>query len=252
MFFMSTGSYFLLGGKVQLYRNAHSFGASVDSVLLAAAGIEAKTVLDIGAGTGSVCLCYAALHENAKIDALELQEDAYDLLVRNIGLNNFGYRVRGVHGDLFNCGLESESYDLLLTNPPYLRDFHPFPEANARALAKSEQGWNLDDWIGKCLKLVCRKGWLVMIHRSDRLYDVLESLKGKVDRFYIYPVFSKKGESALRFIICVRKKSSRSVGLSPPLWYRGLVMHNDEGGYTAEADMILRGNKKDLLQLANR
>ncbi len=252
MFFMVSGSYFLLGGKLQLCRSASSFGASVDSVLLAAAAPEASSVLDVGAGTGAVCLCYGALHENAKIDALELQAEAYDLLLKNISLNDFDLRIRGLHGDLFDNDLKSESYDLLLSNPPYLPDSHPFPEASERALAKSEQGWGVAEWIGKSLKLVKRKGWLVMIHRSDRLYDILHSLRGKVDRLYIYPIFSKEGEPALRVIICARKKSSRSQGSACAVWYQGLVMHDEAGGYTKEAEKILRGGKKDFLQAANR
>ena len=252
MFFMSTGSYFLLGGRVQLYKSASAFGASIDSVLLAAMAPMAESVLDIGAGTGAVSLCYAALHEDSKIDALELQKPAYDLLLKNIDLNGFSGRLKAVHGDLFACDLVSESYDLVLSNPPHLLNCHPLPENEARALAKSEQGWGIEDWLNKSLKLVKRKGWLVMIHRSDRLYDILHNLRGKADRLLIYPLFSKEGLEAGRFIICARKKSSRGRGLACPLWFRGLVLHNNDGSYTKEADLILRGYKKDVLNFANR
>lgn len=241
---------YLLGGQLRLYQPSQLssiFPASMDAVFLGVSAPSAARVLDVGAGLGTVSLCYAHWHQQAQITALELQSSAYDLLCANIVLNGYGERLQAVRGDLFgDTSLVAESFDLVITNPPYLcsgkhvATMHP-----ERFLAVSENGWTIGDWLQAAFKYLCRKAWFAMIHRCDRLHDILRGFSGLIDRLHVYPLFSKDSAVARRLIFLARKKSSRARSKDLPnlQWHRGLLVHRRDGSYSAEAEAILRGRR---------
>jgi tRNA1(Val) A37 N6-methylase TrmN6 len=102
---------------------------------------------------------------------------------------------------------------------------------------------DLAGWIKAAAKLLNPKGRLVIIHRADRLADLLAALKGRgLGGIRILPLWPKQGRPASRVIVSVRKGSRRGLDLLP-----GLVLHRPDGGHTAEAEAVLR-HCKALLQ----
>lgn len=94
-----------------------------DGVLLGAwAGIEnnPSSILDIGSGTGllSLMLAQRSLAEN--IEALEIDEDAYEQCVENFETSPWADRLFCYHAGLDEFIEEIEdSYDLIISNPPF-------------------------------------------------------------------------------------------------------------------------------------
>jgi len=75
--------------------------------------------LDLCTGSGCLAILAALAFPDAKIDAVDLSEDALEVAAKNVadyGLNN---RVELLTSDLF-AGLKGRSYDVILSNPPYV------------------------------------------------------------------------------------------------------------------------------------
>ena len=72
-----------------------------------------------------------------------------------------------------------------------------------------------------------------MIVRADRLLDLLEgAAEGGV---VLFPLWPRRQESARRVILQIRKGSQ-----SPLLLMPGMVLHEEDGQYTSDADAVLR------------
>ena len=82
-------------------------------------GDEAPRVLDVGTGSGAVALALAAEHPGARVTAIDVSEDALSLARENA--ERTGLAVELLCHDLFT-GLPGDSWDLVVSNPPYVRD----------------------------------------------------------------------------------------------------------------------------------
>jgi len=92
-----------------------------DGVLLGAwANINsAKSILDIGTGTGLIALMLAQRSvEMAQIDAIEIDIDAYQQAVENVNNSPWHNRIHTIHTPLQNFTTILK-YDLIVSNPPY-------------------------------------------------------------------------------------------------------------------------------------
>ena len=80
------------------------------------------SILDIGAGTGILALMMAQRSHAELIDALEIDEDAYEQAVENFENSNWGDRLFCYHSafDEFVEEMKDEDkYDLIISNPPF-------------------------------------------------------------------------------------------------------------------------------------
>lgn len=80
-----------------------------------------RTILDIGAGTGLIALMLAQRSAADQIDALEIDADAYEECVGNFENSPWNDRLFCYHTSLddFMDELEDETYDLIVSNPPF-------------------------------------------------------------------------------------------------------------------------------------
>ena len=97
-----------------------------DGVLLGAwAPVEHNpfSILDIGAGTGLIALMLALRSHAEQVDALEIDEDAYEQCVDNFENSPWGDRLFCYHAGLDEFMEEPEDeYDLIVSNPPFYTD----------------------------------------------------------------------------------------------------------------------------------
>jgi tRNA1(Val) A37 N6-methylase TrmN6 len=222
----------LLGGRIRLLQPRRGYRVAVDAVLLAAAApVRAgERVLDLGCGTGAVALCLAARVPGVDLVGIELQEEFAELARHNVELNGMGERVRIVRHDIAKplpAGLGG--FDHVVTNPPYLAAaVADLPPDKSKALATVESSADLALWLSVAIGALKAGGTLTLIHRADRRAEILPHLA--VAELTVKPL-----PDAGRLLI-------RAVMGQPPVCRDSpsLVLHRRGGGYTDEAEAVLR------------
>jgi tRNA1(Val) A37 N6-methylase TrmN6 len=225
----------LLGGRVRLLQPARGYRVAIDAVLLAAAidAAPGERVLDLGAGVGAVGLCLAARVPNCTVVGVDVQATLVRLAERNARLNGMSERVRTIVHDLAGpLPADLGTFDHVATNPPYLpaavADPSPDP---GKALATVESSADLERWLAVATEAARPAGTLLVIHRSDRLEEIVSLLA----RLGWGEVTIKRLPPAARVLVRARRAAALLRRDSPPL-----VLHRPDGGYTDEAEAILR------------
>ncbi len=237
---------FFLNNQVILRQPKVGYRAGVDPVFLASS-IDVKAgdrVLDVGAGHGAASICLAHRRPDCTIMGIEIRPDLASLANKNAKLNNFQSRVEIRVGDLTDklCASDIQAFDHVMANPPYLPASRAgIPSENARYSSDVEGSAVLADWVDFLLNKVCRKGSITLIHRADRLDEVLSLLHGKAGDVIVFPLWPKRGLAANRVIVRARKAVH-----SPATVASGLVLHEEDGEYTTEASKILNGGANPL------
>src|SRR5690606_21472604 len=143
-----------------------------------------------GCGVGAVLTQIAARRPEADLTGVEREAEMAELARANIGLNGLEDRVRALRADIAEgfAPLGLKSFDWAISNPPFFYD-----ESALRPPSPARRGaWMADDglgaWAAFLLKAVREGGSIVMIHRADRLADILALLAPKAGSFQIRPV----------------------------------------------------------------
>jgi tRNA1(Val) A37 N6-methylase TrmN6 len=231
----------VLGGRITLRQRADGYRAGMDAALLAAAcdASPGQRVLEPGCGVGGALLAAAIRRPGAIFQGIERDTIAAALAGKNAVLNGLAERVAVREGDVeagFRA-LDLPVFDAVMTNPPFFDD----PGA-LRAPSPAKSGaWMADGglaaWTGFCLKAVREGGAITIIHRADRLADILGLLAPKAGSFRIRPIAPFADAPAKRVLVRAIKTGKAPLVLLPPL-----VLHDREGGkHSAEAEAILRG-----------
>jgi tRNA1(Val) A37 N6-methylase TrmN6 len=225
----------LLGGRVQLLQPARGYRVAIDAVLLAAAvdATPGQRILDLGAGVGAVGLCLAARLAGCSVVGIELQPALAELAERNANLNGMADRVRTVVHDLARpLPADLGGFDHVVTNPPYLAAAVADPSPDpSKALATVESSADLARWLAVATAAAEPAGTLLIIHRSDRLDEIL----GHLGRLGWGDVTVKRLPPAARVLIRARRADRLTRRDALPL-----TLHRPGGGYTDEAEAILR------------
>lgn len=129
-----------------------------DAVLLGAWSPFPKNIfsaLDIGAGTGVLALMLAQRSNAEQIDAIEIDEDAYEECVDNFENSPWSDKLFCYHAGLdeFLEEMEDESYDLIISNPPFYTDDYKSDEKK-RNLARFEDALPFDELIESAANLL--------------------------------------------------------------------------------------------------
>jgi tRNA1(Val) A37 N6-methylase TrmN6 len=226
----------LLGGRVKVAQPADGYRVAVDAVLLAAAvdAAERASVLDLGCGVGSVGLCLAWRRPDLTITALDREPVFIAAARANAATNGMAERLHIVEGDM-RAPLP-QKFDQVVMNPPYLKagsatvSTHPL-----KAAATAEGEAKLADWIAAARDALEPGGILTLIHRADRLDDVLGCVARSFGGIAVLPIHPKRDRAAKRIILRAQLGSGEKLAILP-----GLVLHEENGAFTAAADSILR------------
>jgi tRNA1(Val) A37 N6-methylase TrmN6 len=230
----------LLGGRVRLRQPIEGYRVAIDPVLLAASvpAQAGENVLDVGSGTGAAALCLAARVPGVRVAGIERERELVRIANDNAIHNDLGSRVDIMAGDLLHSPprLEPSTFAHVMANPPFLeagRATPPTDPAKARAAIEGEA--DLEAWVKFGLSMARNKGTLTLIHRADRLDQLLARLSGRVGDIVIFPLWPAAGRAAKRVIVRARKGVHAPARLMP-----GLVLHNAAGRFTEAADAVLR------------
>lgn len=137
-----------------------------DSVLLGAwCPIENNpfSVLDIGAGTGILSLMIAQRSNAEQIDAIEIDEDAYEQCVENFENSPWGDRLFCYHAGLDEFVEDpEEEYDLIISNPPFYSEDYK-TENPQRDLARFQDAMPFEELIEVADLLLSENGIFAVI-----------------------------------------------------------------------------------------
>lgn len=235
-----------LGGRVMMRQPCSGPRAGIDPVLLAAAvpARAGETVLDVGTGSGVVALCLLARIPGLKIAGLELDPHlvalARDNAVRNRDIFRSDSVFDVVEGNLCTkgaAGLEPNTFDHVAANPPFGQPGRgTVPPDGRKAAAHVETAASLDEWIDFCIRMARPRGTVTVVHRADRLDQLMARLHGRVGDVTVVPLWPRAGKPARRVIVHGHKGASGVLTLHP-----GLVLHREGSrDFTDDADAILR------------
>lgn len=137
-----------------------------DGVLLGAwCPIENKpfSILDIGTGTGLIALMLAQRSQAEQIDAIEIDEDAYEQAVDNFENSSWSDRLFCFHAGLDEFMEEPEDeYDLIVSNPPfYSEDYKTSNEQ--RDMARFQDAMPFEDLVEAADLLLSENGIFAVI-----------------------------------------------------------------------------------------
>ena len=232
----------LLRGRVRLLQPRVGFHASLDTVFLAAA-VPVKnnaSLLDIGCGVGSAGLCALARNDRMHLVGLDVQQDLVDLALQNASLNGWSEQCHFFRGSLLTEKVIPDNhFNVVLMNPPYQEGgtHTPSPRKN-KAISHGEEasGAKLLDWVKYAHRKLKNGGTAVMIHRADRLDDVIVTLANRrwFGSLEVFPLWSRAGDDAKRVIVRARKERYAPLSLKA-----GLVIHEKDGQYTDGAQKVL-------------
>ena len=171
--------------QVEDSRSAMKIGT--DAVLLGAwcpVDATTKTILDIGAGTGILSLMLAQRSLAMQIDAIEIEEAAYEECVENFENSIWRDRLYCYHAGLDEFMDEPETdYDLIVCNPPFFEE-NVKTDNPARNLARFQDAMPFEDLVDAADLLLSEKGTLAVVIPFEQEARFLE-LGAAVE---LYPV----------------------------------------------------------------
>ena len=231
----------LLGGRVRLRQARVGYRAGLDAALLAAAcdARPGARLLEAGCGVGGALLAAATRRPDTLFVGVERDLAAAALARQNVDLNGLNARIEIVQGDVDQGfkALGLAPFDAVIANPPFFDDpaaiRGPHPAREGAYLADG----GLEAWTGFLLKAVREGGSITVIHRADRLADLLAGLGAKAGSFRIRPIHPFADEPAKRVLVRATK-----TGKAPLVLLSPLILHERGGAkHSDAAEAILRG-----------
>lgn len=147
---------------VQQDKTAMKIGT--DAVLLGAwcaVTVEVDSILDIGSGTGIIALMLAQRSDAMTIDAVEIDENAYEQTVENFEQSDWGDRLFCYNASFQDFAQEmqeeDEVYDLIISNPPFYTDEFE-TENKARNKARFTSALTFEDLLFGVSKILSENG----------------------------------------------------------------------------------------------
>lgn len=229
---------------VKIIQSPEVFSFSIDAVLLAHFATLPKRgkVVDLCAGNGAVGL-FVSRRTQAEILLIELQERLAEMAQRSIALNGLEGRMKAYPLDLkdsFSVAA-ADSCDAVLCNPPYF-PLAPNSKKNPNthlALARHEIATNLSEVAAVAGKLLKTGGHFAMVHRPERLLEILAVLQqNRLTPKRLQFVYPKADRAANTLLIeAIKDGSAEGLKILPPL----IVYENGE--YSPAVKRMLYGTK---------
>ena len=178
----------------------------------------------------------------ANITGIEVQAEVADMANRSIMLNNLENKFNIINCNIKNIldNVERESFDVVVTNPPYKKNNTGGKNENEKKLiSRHEILADINDFI-KTAKIVLKdKGTLYMVHRPERLSDIIYSLReNKIEPKKIRFVYSKNdSKNAKLVLIKAVKNGGDFLEIENPLY-----IYRENGEYSDEIINIYNNN----------
>ena len=145
-----------------------------DGVLLGAwADIEnAKTILDVGTGSGLIALMVAQRNPNASICAIDIDSNAVEQAKENVRNSVFSSRISVFQHSLQDFSVaSSEKFNVIICNPPFFKNSLKSPDTH-RTTARHDNSLPLDEFFFFSQKKSSEEGRIALIVPCDKLTKI--------------------------------------------------------------------------------
>ena len=221
---------------LKIIQNKEGFCFGIDSVLLSdfAKNIENNSlVLDLGTGTGIIPILLCGKTNLKKVIGVEVQEKIAEMAKRSIKLNNLEDRFQVINENILNLNkiYKKQTFDVVVTNPPYKKkNSGIINENHEKLISRHEIEADLADFIKVSKDLLKDKGEFYMVHRPERLVDILSIMrKEKLEPKVLRMVYSNKNKEPKLVLIKGIKNAKPFLKVE-----KNLYIYDENGNYTDE------------------
>lgn len=221
---------------LKIIQNKKGFCFGIDSVLLSDFAKNIKNnslVLDLGTGTGIIPTLLCGKTNLKKVIGVEVQEKISEMAKRSIKLNNLEERFQVINENILNLKkiYPNQTFDVIVTNPPYKKkNSGIINESYEKLISRHEIEANLEDFIKITRDLLKDKGEFYMVHRPERLVDILSIMrKEKIEPKVLRMVYSNKNKEPKLILIKGIKNAKPFLKVE-----KNLYIYDENGNYTDE------------------
>ena len=220
----------------KIIQNTEGFCFGIDSVLLSDFAKDIRNnskVMDLGTGTGILCILLVGKTNLKEIVGVEIQEEVADMAKRSVELNLLQDKVKIINENILNLKnvFEKGSFDAIVTNPPYKKINTGIQnESERKLISRHELTATLEDFIRVSRDLLKDKGEFYMVHRPERLADIIYLMrKYKIEPKQIKLVAPKPSKEPNLVLIKGVKNAKEFLKFENVLY-----VYNEDGSYTKE------------------
>lgn len=210
---------------IKIYQDPEIFNFSLDSILLAdfvTIPKKTKTIIDLGTGNAPIPL-YLTLRTNAKIIGIEIQNYSFNLGLKSVKINKKEEQIKLINKDFKGISKELGlgMAEVVVANPPFYKvgSFNQNPDIR-KNIARHEIMATLEDVIKEASLLLNTRGIFSMIHRPERLNEIILLLnKYKLEPKRLRFVYPKIDKSCNHILIeAVKDANGGSLKVLEPLY----------------------------------
>jgi tRNA1Val (adenine37-N6)-methyltransferase len=224
---------------IKLIQKKENFRFGVDAVLLANYTVvrNGENVIDLCSGTGIVPFILVGKTNAKHITGIEIMDDMVEMANRSVKYNEMNDKIEFIQRDLKDVSFLKtlEKADIVTVNPPYkLKNSGLVNNNNKNAIARHEICCTLEDVIAAAKVLLKSNGKLFMIHRPERLADILCTMrKYKIEPKRIRMVHSNYEKPPS--MVLIEGFNNGGVFLK---WDIPLYIYNMDGEYSSEINKM--------------
>ena len=174
---------------------------------------------------------------------MEIQEKLAELATKSVEYNKLTDRITIVNEDVNEFSSRHlNEFDLVLCNPPYFKveNKSSFNESYEKMIARHEITFNLEDLCKCCKKVLKDNGNLYIVHRSDRLIDIIETLrKHNLEPKRIRFVYENVSKESTLVLVEAQKCGSVGLKVDSPI-----ILYNLDGTETSEYELLQKEVRK--------
>mgnify|MGYP004616970333 FL=1 len=224
--------------NLKIVQDDDFFRFSLDSVLLpnfATITKKTKKILDLGTGNAPIPMILSTrVNDDTELYGIELQEKIFSLAIESLQINNLSKRIKLINDDMKNLHnyFNINSFDLILSNPPYFKLFENSTTNDIieKTIARHEKAITLNQIIEIAKLYLKNGGTFAMVHRTDRMIEILELLKkNKLEPKKLQLIYPKENSESNLMLIEARKNGNPGLKVLAPI-----ITHYNNGEYTKQ------------------
>jgi tRNA1Val (adenine37-N6)-methyltransferase len=232
----------LFDGRLKLWQSRLGYRVSIDPLLLAyfVSVQRGQKIVDLGTGSGVICLALAHLYPSVSLTGIELQSSLAERAAYNVRLNGLEGRVKIISGDVRGRkdSPKPASFDVAVCNPPYRRPSSGRISVNdEKRIARHELNGDLVAFLRAGALLLRNKGRMALVYWADRSADLIVAMRqAGIEPKRLRLVHSFSEAEASLILLEGMKGGKAGLAVLPPL-----VIYRGGKDYTDEVAAIVRG-----------